>query len=291
MKAFRYLWLALLICSVNAVELKKTFVVAVPPIKQLVEELAGNEVVVVSMLEGGENPVSWQPTPKELVLYEKAEGYFFLGMPFEVQMKSRFSEIWSVDQIVNLQEGQVLLVGHSDHDGRDHGGRDHHEEAKGMNPHTWTSPLRALKMVDLIKERLGSIVDSTLLESRYTTLKHRLLSMQARIETDLSKYKGKSVLFYHPSFTYLLKEAGLKELSVEVDGKIPTGRSLASLIRKVKKNKCKTLWVQPEFGKSKIKNLANELNVEIKIVKPLALDYLSELERFIDELFQELKAN
>ena len=66
---------------------------------------------------------------------------------------------------------------------------------------------------------------------------------------------------YHPAFGDFAKDFKLEELSIEKNGKEAKGRDLTQLITQIKQKQIKALFIQPQYAKSRVQSLANELNL------------------------------
>ena len=55
--------------------------VSILPQKYFVERIAGEHVKVSVMVGNGQNPATYEPTPKQMALLDKAQLYFKIGVP------------------------------------------------------------------------------------------------------------------------------------------------------------------------------------------------------------------
>ncbi len=73
---------------------------------------------------------------------------------------------------------------------------------------------------------------------------------------------------------------------MEIDGKEPTARQLARLIKEAKEHDVKVIFVQPQFPKKNAENLAESIGGAVVPIDDLARDYVTNLE----EIAQKLKS-
>ena len=86
-------------------------------------------------------------------------------------------------------------------------------------------------------------------------------------------------MIYHPAYTYYAHDYGIRQISVEQDGKEPSPRQLALLVEEVKRHNIKAILLQPQYSIDKVMSLAEECGIEVIVTDPLATDILSEIER------------
>jgi zinc transport system substrate-binding protein len=90
------------------------------------------------------------------------------------------------------------------------------------------------------------------------------------IKTILSDKQGTKIMVFHPSWGYFAKAYGLKQMAVELEGKSPKPKELILLVNKAKEEKVTAIFTQPEFSDSVAQVMANELDIEVIKVSPLA---------------------
>jgi zinc transport system substrate-binding protein len=93
----------------------------------------------------------------------------------------------------------------------------------------------------------------------------------------IAKAKNRTFLIYHPSLTYLARDYGLRQFSVELNGKEPTPQYLKSLIEIAKKEQARTIFVQKEFDTKNARILAQESGCEIRVINPIAYEWKDEM--------------
>ncbi|NNE93953.1 MAG: zinc ABC transporter solute-binding protein [Verrucomicrobiales bacterium] len=107
---------------------KPVVVVPVPPYAGLVERIAGPDAVeILTLVEPGQDPHGFSPTPKQIAKASDAAVFFTVGMPFEEDLVAAFEKSDHHPRIVDLTKGVDLLEHDHDHHGHDHHGHDHGE--------------------------------------------------------------------------------------------------------------------------------------------------------------------
>ena len=116
----------------------------------------------------------------------------------------------------------------------------------------------------------------------------------ARFEKEIDKmfahfksvFRGKGVAFlvYHPAFSYLANELGLKEIAIEQDGKETKSAHTKEILKLIKKHKIKVIFIQPQFSSKNARAIAKEAKIAVKTADPLAFDWLENMNAFLSEL-------
>ena len=120
-----------LFCSVNNSELFAAapinVYVSIPPQEWVVQEVGGTLVKTDVVLGKGQDPHTFEPSPRQLTGLVKADLYFTAGMTFEKHITEKLDQSGSGPKIVDMVQ-DVNKIPMSDHDHDDHDGHDDHED-------------------------------------------------------------------------------------------------------------------------------------------------------------------
>jgi zinc transport system substrate-binding protein len=100
--------------------------------------------------------------------------------------------------------------------------------------------------------------------------------------------KGKTFMVFHPSFGYFADAYGLRQEPIELEGKNPTGRQLAEIIRRAREERIRVIFVQPQFSRKSAEVVARSVGAVVMPIDPLARDYLANLERIAETIAKGL---
>ena len=221
-------------------------------------------------------------------------------MPFEEVWIRRFESASSETLIVNTSSGIELkeLAAHGEEEtkGRPPGELEGHEgesvtdaHKEELDPHIWTSPANAKIMVENIYEGLV-IIDPENKEYYAQNRDAYLKDLDAWMQNP-GKTRGKKrkeFHGFHPSWGYFAAEYGLTMITIETEGKrteaLRTWRKLWTLQRK----QVRVIFVQPQFSTRSAQAVAEEIDVEVIAVDPLAKDYIKNMDRVSDVLPETL---
>lgn len=254
--------------------------VSILPQAQLVEKIGGERVEVSVLVQPGQSPATYSPTPKQLAELSKAKLFVRVGVPFEQGFIEKVRETYTKLKIVD-QRDNVQLLRSCDHD-HDHG---------EVDPHIWLDPRRLKVQAQTVAKALVEAEPERLEEFNANLLKliAELEALDKRIERVLAPSKGQALLVYHPAYGYFADSYGLRQVAVEAGGKEPGARQLAGIIDQARKIKAKVVFVQPQFSKKSAELVAEAIGGTVVPMDPLARDVLSNLENMAKTVAQSLK--
>ena len=246
--------------------------VTIEPLRYFTEAIGGDYFQVISMVPKGSNPESYDPAPQQLIDLSKSQAYFRIGyIGFEQSWMKKLEANAPNMKVFDTSKGIDLIQG----EGHWHG--DHFHEG-GVEPHTWNSTKNASIIADNICQALCEL--DTEHQAYY---KHRTDSLKQLIDqTDkeirsLLEEADSTFLIYHPALSYFARDYGLKQISIEENGKEPSPAQLKNLIETCRKEKVHVIFVQQEFDQRNAQLIAEELGVSIVSINPLSYDWREEM--------------
>lgn len=251
--------------------------VSVLPQKYLVERVGGSWVAVSSLVSGGKDPHTFEPTPAQVAQLAKAQLYFATGMSFETGwlgklQRSQSTRVVDMRQGIKLRQQEAMLeLGHG-HDDHEHGGSD---------PHVWTSPANLRLIATTIERELARSLPPTShaeLRQNKEALLRDIERSEQKIRALLAQSAVRRFMVFHPSWGYFADAYGLQQLPIEYEGKEPGPRTLAQIIAIGKREQIKVVFVQPQFSARAAGNIAGSLNARVEKLDDLAENVLANLE-------------
>ncbi len=277
MKKIIYIFTLLILYScgnANHNSHKPVITVTLEPLRYFTEAIAGDHYQVVSMVPKGSSPESYDPTPQQMVSLGKSLAYLRIGyIGFEQTWMKRLQENNPEMKVFDTSKGVDLIRGER------HWHGDHFHEG-GVEPHIWNSTRNALVIVDNIYAALCEL-DSTHrndYRQRLDSLKQTIRQTDANVSAFLENADS-TFLIYHPALSYFARDYGLKQISIEEGGKVPSPAQLKTLIETCRKENIHTIFVQQEFDQRNAQLIADELGVQIISINPLSYDWAKEMLR------------
>lgn len=264
--------------------------VTIEPLRNWTEAIAGNRFQVVSMVPKGSSPETYDPTPRQLADLTHSCAYLSTGyLGFEQTWHERLKQNAPHLTFFELSQGIDLIYSHSHTPHTQHPGNYEEEESHtpGVEPHLWMSVANARIIVRNICTSLCSLAPSHQAEFRHRTdsLCRQLDKLDSYLRSFLSASDADSTfLIYHPALSYFARDYGLRQISIEADGKEPSAAQLKSVIDQCKREMVSVIFVQPEFDQRNAKLIAKEIAAIIVSINPLDYHWEQEMRNIAEHL-------
>jgi zinc transport system substrate-binding protein len=257
----------------------------VVPVAAFVERIGGAEVTVQSMVRPGQNPHTYEPTPRQVAALAGADLYVRVGMPLEDAWLPRIRATNPRMRILDARDGIQLRSNGpvSELDGPPVAGEgDHDPQAQDI--HVWTSPPLAKSMGAAIRDALIQLRpgQAAIFQSNDERFAADLDALDADLRTRLAPVEGRRFMVFHPAWGYFADRYGLVQVAVEVQGKEPGARALAGLIAAARADGIRLVLVQPEFSARSAGQVAAAIGGRVESVDNLSADYFGNLRRLAD---------
>lgn len=268
--------------------------VSIGPQKYIVEHIGAGLVEVTALVADGQNPHTFEPTPKQIARLSRARIYFGVGVDFERVWLPKIASANPSLLIAHMEEGIEKLAMSADHH---EGEEDHHEGEKGeteaskrlvkdheeglKDPHIWLSPPLCIQMAENASRALKAALpgESARLDAALAAFSARMNALDQRIREMLSPLKQRKFMVFHPSWGYFAQRYNLIQIPIEVEGKEPGSRSLARMINAARSQQIRVIFVQKGFSDRSAQVVAQAIGGRVVALDPLAEDYAANLER------------
>jgi zinc transport system substrate-binding protein len=253
----------------------------IPPLAYLVEQIGGEHVRVDVLVRPGQDPHTFEPTPRQVMALGKAAIFFKIDMPFENVLLEKARENGRRLEIVDATQGITkrkmdapCCVSTAD------GNHDHGEAAGEPDPHVWLSPSLLKVMAQNIAAALSKAdpANQRDYQRNLAMLAERLDQVDQHARQMLAPYRGRSFYAFHPGFGYFADAYGLKEEAIEAGGREPTSRQLRALIEEAKADGVKTVFIQPQFDPKSVQVVADAIGGRVVPIDGLAKNAIADIE-------------
>lgn len=257
---------------------QKVVAVSIPPQKFLVQEIGGGSWTCHVVIDKGQDPHLFEPTPRQLVALRTCEVYFKIGLPFETVL---------VDKLAKTNPG-LRVVGVTNAVGHAHGVMVHEDTGSDHegDPHIWMSPDELVMLSATIANEFVSLDPdhAAAYLQRQAAFAEKMVALKLSLSERLRQAGVKTILVYHPAWGHFAEAFGLEQVAIEAHGQTPGARHLDAVSERVKQQGLKVMLVQSETERRRIAAFAAKLGLRIAIVYPLAEDVVGTMRATVDAL-------
>lgn len=246
--------------------------VGLPPQRWLVLQLASNRVDVGLLLHPGQNPHTFEPTARQAKEFAAANCYLMMGLPFERALLEKVRVVNPALQVRDMTAGVPRRTlppqphsGAVDDDGC----------CEGSDPHVWLTPAAMQIMASNTVMALVACDPAGRggYEARLGKMREQCARLDAELRDTLAPVRGGVMLTYHASWGYFTDAYGLRQVSIEAEGRAPAARQLAALIDLAKRERVRCVFSEPPYDPKPSQTLARQIQAEVVIVDPLAEEW------------------
>jgi zinc transport system substrate-binding protein len=267
-------------------ERKETVVsVSILPIEYFIDRLTDNALDVNVMVPQGASHGTYSPTARQMQRLSDSGIYFRIGyLGYEQAFIRRLNELNPAMKEVNLSNHVELIRGkpvvHGDHV---------HEG--GVDPHIWMSPAVLLNLLPVIKDAIAEVYPEfqQVIEANYPALYADVERVHLQMQEITQSISQKRFMIFHPALTYLARDYGMEQVSIEHEGKEPAPGQLSQLIREARAETIPVIFIQEEYDRRNAELVAAETGAKLIQINPLTYDWLKEMDDLMGIFKQYLK--
>ena len=280
---------------------KEKIVTSIPPLKWIVQKIAGNDFEVISIVQPNMNHELFEPKPEDLKTLENSKVFFTYDMlPFEETIEKSLNGSDKITNVLSGVDKALFLKGHHHHDeDKDHDHKDekheehekkdhdHDHDEDAVDPHVWFSLEIMPQVAKNIKDKLTAMYPDKkdTFEKNYNDFLAELTKFKEKITKKMSTKTKKVFMIYHPALNYFLKDYGIKEIEIESEGKEPSAQQIKEIIDEAKEHGVTTILVQPQFPKQSAEAISKEVpNSKVAEFNADLENIFENLNRFVDYL-------
>ena len=233
----------------------------------LVERIGGPYVRVEVLVQAGKDPHIFEPTPRQMIDLGQARLFFRVGMPFEDRLIEHIAGGPAQFAVVDTAAGIVHRASNDEDEGQ-------------ADPHVWLSPPQLKTMAANVAAALcqADPRHAPVYQANLKMLHAELDALDRRIAQSLAPYRGQAFYVFHPAFGYFADTYGLRQESVEVEGKSPTPRQVFGLITMARNDHVKIIFLQPQFNQQIAASIAQAIGGAVLPMDDLAFDVVANLD-------------
>lgn len=259
---------------------EKILSVTIEPQQYFLENIVGDSYKINTIVPAGVSPETYEPTPTMMMKLRESAIYFKVGfLGFENAWADNLAKNNPDVKIVNCSEGIELIYGEHHHATGKSEGEDEHVLLP--DPHVWSSPKTARIFAENMYRGLITYDPQyeEIYRGNFSKLIMRIDRTDSIITRLLADIPSRSFIIYHPALSYLARDYGLKQYSIEFEGKNPSPSQMKALIDRARKEGINVVFVQQGFETKNATVIANEIGGKVYVINPLAYEWDKELIR------------
>ena len=242
------------------------------PVYEFTKQVAGDTANVELLIGAGTEPHEYEPSAKAVAKIQDADTFVYENENMETWVPKLLDTLDKKKvKTIKATGDTLLLPGSEEEEGdHDHGEEGHHHE---YDPHVWLSPVRAIKLVEHIRDSLSADYPDKkeTFEKNAAAYIEKLQALDKAYAEGLSQAKQKSFVTQHAAFNYLALDYGLKQVAISglsPDAE-PSAARLAELTEYVKKNKIAYIYFEENASQALANTLSKEAGVKTDVLNPL----------------------
>lgn len=261
-------------------------------------EIAGDMAQVTLLLPPGTESHSYEPTPADILLLEKADLFLYTGSAME-PWAARILEGLRNDrlQVVDVTEG-IPLSSLPEEQGEA-------EHSHAMDPHVWTSPANARTIADNTARALSAADPAHAAEYMKNAADYdqKLAGLDSRFRELTQNAKRTEIVFAGRfAFRYLFKEYGLQYTAAYdscSEQTEPNARAVAEIVDKIQEEGLPAVYYEELVDPKVARSISEETGVQMLLLhschnlsrqeREEGLHYLSLMEQNLENLKKGLE--
>lgn len=265
------------------------------PIHDFTNRIGGNKIDSRQLIPNGVGAHDFEPSSQDILNLEGADLLVINGNNLEGWADDLVNSLNNPIEVCDSGEGiEPIENAHDSHDSHSH---------SAVDPHTWTSPLVAIKQMENIKNKLTELdpANAAYYSENYNKAAEDFADLDKLFRSKTKGFSSKDLIVSHEAFAYMTREYGLNQIGIEelIPESEPTPQKMAEIIDFVKNNDVKAIYFENNSTSKVADAIANETGVNVLSLNTLESisrdeeksgeDYLSLMKKNLNSLEEGLK--
>ena len=258
--------------------------VSILPQKWFVDQIGGDRVRTQALVGSGDDPHTYEPSPRQMTTLADSELYFTIGVEFEAVWLPRFETSNPNLKIVDSAAGieRIPAVGE-------------HENGAGTgsetDPHIWFSPSRMKQMAQTMAQAMQAAdpQNTDFYQENLDALLVKIDAVDAEVRAQLEGSKREHFMVVHPAWGYVAQDYGLQMLAVEIGGSEPAPETLSQIIELAKEYGVNTLVIEKGSNARLADSIKEQAGIQYVVEwDPMAYDWPASMQLIAETLHRAL---
>jgi len=240
---------------------KPSIVVTTNILADVVQNLAGGQAQVHSLMPANVDPHSFEISAQQAALLNDADLVVSNGLNLEegLQRQLEAVDVAGGNHFVATDHLKVLKVSGS---------------SDAQDPHFWTDPARMTQVVDALEENLAQLpgISSEQLNADTQAYRSELLGLEQQMADSFNQIPetSRALVTNHHVFGYLADRFGFRTIGAVIPSGTtlasPSAADLASLAEAIRSSKVPAIFVESAQPDKLARALADEARIDVDIV-------------------------
>lgn len=269
-----------LLCVINQRKLKNKgaasdklqVITTLFPQYDFARQIAGDKAEITLLLPNGEEAHGYEPTPQDMIRIRQADVFIYTGEELEPwagqaasALKQQGVTVIDLSQTVSLLSEEAHEEDYEENHKENHG----NEHTHTYDPHIWTSPVNASKMVEEISSCLQEKDKENAKYYQENTKQYikQLSELDKQIRQIVENAKTNTIYFGGRfALHYFFHEYGLEEIaaydSCGEDAE-PNAKRIANIIEKMRENHANVIFYEELVDPKAARIISRETQAEV----------------------------
>lgn len=182
-------------------------------VADVVRQIGGESIELVTLLPIGADPHSFSPSPADMTAIADADLIFANGAGLEEFLDPLIESADAEDKLIRVSDGITLIEKETEDTEIDHAEDGHHE---GEDPHTWTDPNNVILWTKTIETALSQAdpENAPLYQQNAETYSKKLTDLDTWIQQEVAHLPDsrRKLVTDHQQFSYFAQRYGFSEI-------------------------------------------------------------------------------
>ncbi|MBN1149144.1 MAG: zinc ABC transporter substrate-binding protein [Anaerolineales bacterium] len=250
-------------------------------VSDVVSQIGGEKIELITLLPLGADPHGYEPTPQDIARVADADVIFANGAGLEEFIEHLIESAGAQEKIVPVSEGIALMQCEEEHEheGEAEGHEQEGEEGEshqdlGADPHTWTDPNNVMIWAGNIAGKLSELdpENADFYQANAEKYIEELKGLDAWIRQQASQLPdaNRRIVTDHTLFCYFSDEYGFEQVGAIFPGYStsaqPSAQELAALEDSIKNLAVKAVFVGNTVNPELAQRVAEDTSVRIVFI-------------------------
>lgn len=258
--------------------------VSILPQQWFVDQIGGDRVWTQALVGSGDDPHTYEPSPKQMTNLADSELYFTMGVEFEAVWLPRFESSNPKMQVVDSAAGIERIPAIGEHENAGSTGSE-------TDPHIWFSPSRMKQMAQTMAQAMQAAdpQNADFYQENLDALLVKIDAVDAEVRAQLEGSKREHFMVVHPAWGYVAQDYGLQMLAVEIGGSEPAPETLSQIIELAKEYGVNTLVIEKGSNARLADSIKEQAGIQYVVEwDPMAYDWPASMQLIAETLHRAL---